>query len=63
MKKLFSHNAKVLFCDELVNQNSKAITSVNDGLEKIGNQNTNSLCSPFILRRKLKTKQCKELRA
>jgi hypothetical protein len=34
MKELFSNNAKVLFCDELVNQNSKAITSVNDGIEK-----------------------------
>jgi hypothetical protein len=34
MKKLFNNNAKVLFCDELVNQNSKVVTSFNDGTEK-----------------------------
>jgi hypothetical protein len=34
MKKLFSKNVEVLFCDELENQNSKAITNVKDGSEE-----------------------------
>jgi hypothetical protein len=34
MKKLFSNNVKVFFCDELTNQNSKTIISVNDGSEE-----------------------------
>jgi hypothetical protein len=34
MKKLFSNNAKVLFCNELANQNNKTITNVNDGSEE-----------------------------
>jgi len=34
MKNFFRNNAKVFFYDELVNQNSKAITSVNDGSEE-----------------------------
>jgi hypothetical protein len=31
MKKLFNNNVEVFFWDELANQNSKPITSVNDG--------------------------------
>jgi hypothetical protein len=34
MKKLFNNIAEVLFCDELANQNSKAITNVKDGSEE-----------------------------
>jgi hypothetical protein len=34
MKKLFNNIAEVLFCDELANQNSKIVISVNDGSEK-----------------------------
>jgi hypothetical protein len=52
MKKLFNNSAKVFFYDELVNQNSKIVTSVNEVkntrnhntnlIEDDGNQNTNS---------------------
>jgi hypothetical protein len=34
MKKLFNNSAKVLLCDELVNQNSKVVTNVIDGSEE-----------------------------
>jgi hypothetical protein len=40
MKKLFNNSAKVLFCDELVNQNSIVVISVNE-VKNIGNHNTN----------------------
>jgi hypothetical protein len=34
MKKLFSNSAEVFFCNELENQNSKAIINLNDGSEE-----------------------------
>jgi hypothetical protein len=34
MKKLFNNIVEVFFCDELANQNSKVVTSVNVGSEE-----------------------------
>jgi hypothetical protein len=34
MKKIFSNNVEVFFYDELTNQNSKVVTSVNVGSEE-----------------------------
>jgi hypothetical protein len=70
----FSNNVNFFFCDELTNQNSKVVTSVNDRSEKhwnkninliedIKNQNTNFRRNLFLLGLKSKTKQCTKFKA